>query len=348
VDTEHQQRIADLEAQVASGNARIAEQDARIAELTTLVAVLEKKIAVLLVEQGRNSSNSNLPPSSDSPADRAKKNAQKQDAKKGKRKRGGQPKHRGTSRALLPPDKVDDVVDFFPTHCEHCAASLPETRDEQPLRFQLTELPAFEPHTTEFRRHTVTCSCCRRPTTAPHDAARIPASPFGPRLTGTSAVRFPCDQWLRTFLGEAAELEDEQPSFVSDLPRVDCADGVGESRHVFGLPGVGADLEAAAGLGGADCDGESDELLDEGAPLEPESAEVLAQHELDEHAEVEFEAGHDAVAPRIALVDGPWHRFERLLLGRVFRHLCIGLFCRCLAYGSAFQERAWKKLREFG
>jgi transposase len=181
VNAEYQQRIADLEAQVAARDARIAEQgarigaqDARIAELTALVAVLERKIAELLVELGRNSSNSNLPPSSDSPAERAKKNAQKQAAQAGKRKRGGQPNHRGTRRELLPADKVDDVVDFFPSHCEHCAASLPETQDEQPLRFQLTELPAFEPHTTEYRRHTVTCPCCSRATTAPHDASRIP------------------------------------------------------------------------------------------------------------------------------------------------------------------------------
>ena len=196
MDAKYQQRIADLEAHVAARDARIAEQgariaeqdariveqDARIVELTALVAALEKKVAEHVLRLGCNSSNSNLPPSSDSPAERAKKNAQKQAAQDGKRKRGGQPKHRGTRRELLPADKVDDVVDFFPSHCEHCAASLPETQDEQPLRFQLTELPAFEPHTTEYRRHTVTCPRCSRATTAPHDASRIPASPFGPRL----------------------------------------------------------------------------------------------------------------------------------------------------------------------
>src|SRR5690606_406193 len=41
---------------------------------------------------------------------------------------------------------------------------------------------SFEPHTTEYRRHCVTCPRCRRETTAPHDTARIPTSPFGPRL----------------------------------------------------------------------------------------------------------------------------------------------------------------------
>lgn len=170
-----ERRIADLEAQIAAKDARIAEQDARIAEL-------EKKVAALVEERGRNSSNSNLPPSSDSPADRAEKNARKRTAKGTKRRRGGQPGHRGTRRELLPSERVDDVVDLFPSHCEHCATALPETQDAEPVRFQLTELPAFEPHTTEYRRHCVTCPRCRGKTTAPHDTARIPASPFGPRL----------------------------------------------------------------------------------------------------------------------------------------------------------------------
>ena len=177
-----ERRIADLEAQIAAKDARIAEQDARIAELDARIAELEKKLAALIEERGRNSSNSNLPPSSDSPTARAEKKARKQAAKGKKRKRGGQPGHRGTRRELLPPEQVDDVVDLFPQHCEHCAAALPETRDACPVRFQLTELPAFEPHTTEYRRHCVRCPRCRRETTAPHDTARIPVSPFGPRL----------------------------------------------------------------------------------------------------------------------------------------------------------------------
>ena len=88
-------RIAELDARIAELDARIAEQDARIAEL-------EKKLAALLEELGRNSSNSNLPPSSDSPAARGENNARKRAAKGATRKRGGQPGHRGTRRELLP------------------------------------------------------------------------------------------------------------------------------------------------------------------------------------------------------------------------------------------------------
>jgi len=113
VDAKH--RIADLEAQIAARDARIAardvriaeldariaELDARIAEQDARIAELEKKLAALLEELGRNSSNSNLPPSSDSPAARGESNARKRAAKGATRKRGGQPGHRGTRRELL-------------------------------------------------------------------------------------------------------------------------------------------------------------------------------------------------------------------------------------------------------
>jgi transposase len=179
---EQDARIAEQDARIAEQDARIAEQDARIAEQDARIAELEKKLAALVDERGRNSSNSNLPPSSDSPAVRAEKNARKRAAKQEKRKRGAQPGHRGHRRALVPPEHVDDFVDLFPKHCEHCATALPETEGPKPVRFQVIELPAFEPHTTEYRRHCVTCPRCRGETTAPHDPARIPASPFGPRL----------------------------------------------------------------------------------------------------------------------------------------------------------------------
>lgn len=180
MDAEH--RIADLEAQVAAKDKQLAAKDKQLADLADRIMELEKKLATLTGELGRNASNSNSPPSSDSPADRAKRSQKRRTAKKSKRKRGGQRGHRGTRRELLPPDQVDDIVHSFPLHCDECAAALPQTPEPRPIRFQLTELPAFEPHTTEYRRHTVKCPCCRHLTTAPHDMARIPSSPFGPRL----------------------------------------------------------------------------------------------------------------------------------------------------------------------
>jgi len=57
-----------------------------------------------------NSTNSNLPPSSDPPGRAAggKK-------KRGKRSKGRQKRHRGSHRELLPPpEEVDHFADFFP------------------------------------------------------------------------------------------------------------------------------------------------------------------------------------------------------------------------------------------
>jgi transposase len=186
-----ERRIAELEAEVAAKDVRIAEQDAiiaaqaaRIAELEHRVEALMRQVAELTERLGRNSGNSNRPPSSDPPGSR--------EGRKGKpstgRRRGGQPGHRGSRRAQLPVERVDDVVDFFPEHCEHCSESLPAIPDANAKRYQFTELPAFEPHTTEYRRHGVACPRCAAKTWAPYDPDKIPSSAFGPRLMSAVAL----------------------------------------------------------------------------------------------------------------------------------------------------------------
>lgn len=172
------QRIAELEAELAAKDARIAAQDARIEQL-------EQQVAMLVEKLGRNSGNSSLPPSSDPPGSRG---GNKSKPSKGKRGRGGQAGHRGSRRALLPADRVDDIIDFFPAQCEHCCETLPKTPDPLAKRYQSTELPAFEPHTTEYRRHSVECPQCKAMTCAPYDATKIPSSPFGPRLMSAVAL----------------------------------------------------------------------------------------------------------------------------------------------------------------
>lgn len=179
--------LAERDEQIARLTKSLAERDADTEKLTKKLAELEQKVAALgaaTEKTARNSSNSNLPPSSDSPADRAKRAKKKA---KSTKKRGGQPNHRGSCRALLAADLVDDIIDSFPTHCEECAQALPETPDVDSTRFQVTELPAFEPHTTEYREHSVACPCCRHVTRAERDP-RAPSSPFGPRLMSAVAL----------------------------------------------------------------------------------------------------------------------------------------------------------------
>ena len=178
-----------LEQQVAAKDARNTELEINLAAgnerntaLGEQVAALSKQVEELTEKLSQNSRNSHLPPSSDPPGGVSGKKA------KGTRKRGGQGGHSGHKRDLLAPDKVNKIVDFFPAQCEGCCKPLPQTLDLLALRYQMTEVPPVEPHTTEYRRHAVTCLCCGHETRAAYDATKIPASPFGPRLMAVIAL----------------------------------------------------------------------------------------------------------------------------------------------------------------
>jgi hypothetical protein len=115
-----ERRIAELQSELAAKDVRIAEQDVRIAELTKAVAELTERL-------GRNSSNSNKPPSSDPPKNRAERRAQaKQD-----RKRGAQPGHTGSKRVLVAPEQVDEFVDLFPSSAKTVGHRCPSNRTRQ-------------------------------------------------------------------------------------------------------------------------------------------------------------------------------------------------------------------------
>jgi transposase len=173
-------RIAELEAELAAKNARIAEQGARIAEL-------EKRLAQLEEQLGQNSRNSHRPPSTDTPEGRRqRRNKAKKD--KQRRTRGAQAGHQGAHRELLPEGKVNKFVDLFPKECESCWKPLPRVLDPSAKRYQQTEVPPIQPFTTEWRRHEVTCPCCSYRTRAPYVDGAIPASPFGPRLMAIVAL----------------------------------------------------------------------------------------------------------------------------------------------------------------
>ncbi len=187
------ERIAELEAQSAAKDARIAElqaenaaKDARIATLEQQVAMLMKRVAELEEKLRQNSRNSHLPPSTDSPDERKQRSGDKSSSSR--RKRGGQPGHGGARRELLPEEQVEEVVDLYPAECENCWAALPKVPDPCASRYQQTEMPPVKPHTTEWRRHQVTCPHCGYKTRAAHDPKVIPASPFGPRLMAIMAM----------------------------------------------------------------------------------------------------------------------------------------------------------------
>lgn len=180
-------RDADLAArgaELATRDADLATERARRAELEEQVAKLTEAVRELRELLGRNSSNSNKPPSSDPPGAGARLPKKK---RKGGR-RGGQKGHRGTHRMWVPAEQVDEVVDLYPPECESCWGPLPKTPDPLAKRYQYTELKPLAPHVTEYRRHAVACPCCGYKTRAAYDPEIIPRFAFGPRLMAVVAM----------------------------------------------------------------------------------------------------------------------------------------------------------------
>jgi transposase len=159
------------------------EAQAVIVALTQQVVSLAAEVGELKARLGQDSSNSSRPPSSDPP-----QAPRRPAAPPSGRARGGQPGHVAHQRGLVPPERVDQIVDHGPTTCAHCAAPLPgplPAGDSWP--HQVTELPVVRALVTEHRLHRVTCPACGRATraTLPPD---VPAGAFGPRLQATVAV----------------------------------------------------------------------------------------------------------------------------------------------------------------
>ena len=145
------------------------EREARIAELEARLWQLEAKLREV---EGRNSSNSSKPPSSDGPEVKARPKK-----KPSQRNRGAQPGHEKKERPLLPPDRTEPVK---PSECRHCGEAL-SGEDPEPLRHQVIELPPIKPDVTEYQLHRLTCSCCGTTTCAPLPDG-VPAGQYGPRL----------------------------------------------------------------------------------------------------------------------------------------------------------------------
>lgn len=181
-------RVALLEAAVAERDERIAAQAAQLTAQGEELAKLTEQVAELKELLGRNSRNSHLPPSSDGPGAGPRSGAPGKPVVKSGRKRGGQKGHRGSHRALLPPEQVDTFIDLFPEVCEGCAHSLPEVADAGACRYQQLEIRNHRPHLTEWRRHEVRCERCGAWTRAAYDPAKIPCFAFGSCLTAVVAL----------------------------------------------------------------------------------------------------------------------------------------------------------------
>jgi len=146
----------------------------RTHELETRLGDLEARLKL-------NSTNSHKPPSSDFVGAKRKPPA----APTGK-KRGGQPKHRKVHRALVPPEKLREIITCKPTHCRRCGHGLLGD-DPTPLIHQVAELPKVEPIVDEYRLHRLACPGCGQ-TTCGTLPPGVPSGGFGPYLQAVLAM----------------------------------------------------------------------------------------------------------------------------------------------------------------
>ena len=155
--------------------AALLSLEAELLRLRTRVSELEAQLA-------SNSTNSSRPPSSDSPGvARPKK-------KRSGKRRGGQKGHPGHHRSLLPPERVDHVVEHRPAACRHCGHSLAQgVASESVGRHQVVELPPIRAEVTEHRTLALGCPACGRTTraTLPGEIGR---RCFGPRLSAFAVL----------------------------------------------------------------------------------------------------------------------------------------------------------------
>ena len=131
-------------------------KDAIITELRRVVAGLEEQIRsqaeriadleLELAKAKKDSSTSSKPPSSDIVKPSAKK---KPPGKRGKRKRGGQPGHKRQLRQPLPPERVDERIDYEINEKDVQRWGLTPT--DQFETIQHIELPQSPIHVTEHR-----------------------------------------------------------------------------------------------------------------------------------------------------------------------------------------------------
>ena len=209
---------AGREAVVAALLSLAAQVEGLLEANRTLTARVER-----LEEQlGRSSRNSSLPPSSDPPGTPGRL------AKKASGRRpGGQPGHPGTTRQLVGPERLDELVEHWPDCCAVCGERFAEGEGTfgRPLRHQVSELPLLAVRVVEHRLLARRCRCGQvTRARLPQGVAR---SRFGPRLQ--AAVATLCTR-QRLSRRQAAELLGELFGCPASVGTVDAILGrVGEA-----------------------------------------------------------------------------------------------------------------------
>jgi transposase len=159
-----------------------------VVALLDRVAASELRLEELERRLGMSSSNSSMPPSSDSPKSRAERRAAAREAyKRSMRGSGGQPGHEGRTRELAAPERVDRRAAHLPDCCG-CGHEFDgsERPVGDPVVHQQWELPVIVPLVFEHARLRLACPACGKATLAALTAGA--GSGFGPRLDAHIAM----------------------------------------------------------------------------------------------------------------------------------------------------------------
>lgn len=145
----HQQQFEALKKEIAESERQRQAQATENERLMGEIIGFKERL-------GQNSSNSSLPPSSDSPFQKPANNRQPSGLKQ-----GAQAGHEGVGRWLLGTRDVDVVVELRPDRCQRCGSGRFEPADYCfPARRQVTEITDRGTIVTEYQRQALRCSRC--------------------------------------------------------------------------------------------------------------------------------------------------------------------------------------------
>src|ERR1022692_3877028 len=235
-------------AELAARNAELAVV---VAEQAVLIAALRAEVEMFRRQAGRDSSNSSLPPSQDSPAAGAKKKAAQREARRGRpgRAQGGQKGHPGAS--LTWTSRPDETLVIEPGSCGGCGAGLAGAAGRGASAVQVLDIPPAALTVTEYQMMCRTCGC-GHVTTAPAPSG-VSGGPvcYGPNvvdaatlLASTDVIGF--EDALKDALKAADVLgTDETPAPLTTAAT--SAEGCGNPhvytvRTMLAYTGGGADL----------------------------------------------------------------------------------------------------------
>jgi transposase len=206
--------------------AELAARDARIAQLGSQVVVLADRVAQLEQRAGRDSSNSNRPPSSDSPYTKTPRKPRDRSLRgRSGRKPGRQPGAPGATLAQVP--DPDHTVVCAPATCGGCGCDLAGVPVDAAHARQVFEVPPPPPRpvVTAYRVQARTCPRCGVTSVGQAPAGVDGRVQYGPGVWA-HAANLTCANHVP--VGRAARL-------LSDLLGVGCSVG-----FVAGVRGVAA------------------------------------------------------------------------------------------------------------